>query len=128
MFGIGLAAIPAAAVLWLAYRAMQGSFLMPGFCVFSAVFGMYCPGCGGTRALEALFCGRLFLATWYHPLVPYTAAVYSGFMLSWGLHRLGVKRIRGWRFHNWYLYAGAGIVVFNFILKNILRFCFGILL
>lgn len=128
LFRIGLAALPLGAALAFLYLYLNKRQLLPGFCVFSVLFGAYCPGCGGTRALLALFQGRLLLSLWYHPLVPYTAVLYAGFMLTNGLHKMGVKRVRGWRFHNWYLWAGAGILAANFLFKNILRLGFGILL
>lgn len=128
LFYLGLAAIPAAAALYLLYRFLLQRFLPPVPCFFSAVLGIYCPGCGGTRALEALFQGKILLSLWYHPLIPYTAVIYCGFMATQGLHRLGVKRIQGWKFHYWYLWAGIAVIVVNFIVKNVLRICFGILM
>lgn len=127
LFYMGLAAIPAAALFVLAYLAAR-PFLPGGFCIFSDLLGFYCPGCGGTRALLALLRGRLLLSVWYHPLVPYMAGIYLGFMGSQGLSRLGWKRIRGWRFHNWYLWTALGLLCANFVIKNILRLCFGILM
>ena len=128
LFRIGLAALPFGAALVFLYLYLNEKQLLPGFCVFSVLFGAYCPGCGGTRAFLALFQGRLLLSFWYHPLVPYGAILYTGFMFTLGVHRLGVKGFRGWRFHNWYLWAGAGILVINFLVKNFLRLGFGILL
>lgn len=127
LFYMGLAAIPAASLFGLCYWA-AGPFLPKGFCIFSNLFGIYCPGCGGTRALGALLHGRLLLSVWYHPLVPYIAAIYLGFMGSQGLHRLGWKKVRGWKFHNWYLWVGVVLICVNFIVKNILRLGFGILM
>lgn len=97
-------------------------------CVFNTFFGLYCPGCGGTRAVEALLHGHLLKSLWYHPIVLYTAVIYGGFMGSHMLKRFGVKRIKGWKFHNWYLFVAVGIIAVNFIVKNILRIRFGILM
>ena len=88
-------------------------------CVVYRLFGIYCPGCGGTRAVSALLTGHPLLATWYHPLVTYTVVIFGGFMLSQTLARLHIGRIKGWRFHEWHLYAAVGIMIGNFILKNI---------
>lgn len=97
-------------------------------CLFTTFLGIYCPGCGGTRALSALLHGHFLKSVWYHPLVPYGVFLYLGFMLTQGLHRLGVKKIRPWKFHNRYLGIGSGILIGNFIIKNILRLGFGVLM
>lgn len=128
LFIMGLASLPAAALVFFLHSFLVGRILPPGFCVFSALFDMYCPGCGGTRALMALLHGRILLSVWYHPLVPYGAVLYLGFMVSHGLRRLGVRRIRGWKFHNWYLWTAVALVCANFAVKNILRLGFGILM
>lgn len=40
----------------------------PPPCVFRKATGIYCPGCGSTRALRALFEGDFFAALRYNPL------------------------------------------------------------
>lgn len=97
-------------------------------CILSTVIGLYCPGCGGTRALEALVHGRILLSVWYHPLILYSAVIMGGFMLTQGLHRLGLRKIKGWKFHNWYLYGAIVLLVVNFIIKNMLRLIWGIVM
>ena len=89
-------------------------------CVLYFLCGIYCPGCGGTRAVKALLDGAILQSLWYHPLVLYSVVLYGGFMLTHTLERLHIKDIRGWRFHNWYLYGALTIWIVNFILKNIL--------
>lgn len=96
-------------------------------CVAYHYFGFYCPGCGGTRALISLLQGHILHSLWYHPLVPYSAALYGSFMLSHALARIThYKYFRGMRFHNWHLYAALVIVAVNWILKNILLLGMGI--
>lgn len=106
--------------------------VLPNFptfpCVFLSVLGIYCPGCGGTRAVEALIHGKLLLSVWYHPLVPYSVIIFVGFMVTQTLERLHIGKIKGWKFHNWYVYIALVIVAGNWILKNILMLGFGILL
>ena len=43
-----------------------------------------------------------------------------------GLERLGVGHVKGWRYHSWYLYVGIGLIVLNFIGKNMFRLIWGI--
>ena len=51
-----------------------GVITRQGFpCLFHLLTGLYCPGCGGTRAFRALLAGNLLLSIRYHPLVAYMA-------------------------------------------------------
>ena len=128
LFRIGLTALAAAAALAVLYRCILQDFLPGVPCFFSTFLGIYCPGCGGTRSLSALLHGHFLTAIWYHPFIPYFVFVYIGFLLTQGLHRLGIKGVRGWKFHNWYLWGGLAILTVNFIVKNIIRLKFGILM
>ena len=128
LFQIGIAALAAVLMLAVLYLCLLRRILPPIPCFFTTVLGIYCPGCGGTRALIAMLHGHFLKALWYHPLIPYTAVIYLGFMLTQGLNRLGLKRVRPWQFHNWYLWGGLTLMIVNFILKNVLRLGFGILM
>lgn len=57
-------------------------------CLFRLVTGLYCPGCGGTRAVRALLAGRLADSLRLHPLVPYMAAVTALWLGSRWLARI----------------------------------------
>ncbi len=126
LFHIGIVFIILGAAAGSAYWFLLRGRMPQVPCIMSTVIGLYCPGCGGTRAITALVHGRILLSAWYHPLIPYSAVIMGGFMLTQGLHRLGVKRIKGWKFHNWYLYVGIVILVINFLVKNMLRLIWGI--
>ena len=55
-----------------------GVITRQGFpCLFHLLTGLYCPGCGGTRAFRALLAGNLLLSIRYHPLVAYMAVVLT---------------------------------------------------
>nr|WP_296458502.1 DUF2752 domain-containing protein [uncultured Acetatifactor sp.] len=128
LFYIGLIFLAAGAGVWAVYHFALGGTVPRMPCFFDKVLGIYCPGCGGTRALTALVHGRLLKAVWYHPLIPYLAVVGGGFMLTQGMERLGIRQVRGWRYHAWYLYAAIGLIVLNFIVKNVLRLFWGIMM
>ena len=50
-------------------------------CDFLSKTGLYCPGCGGTRAVKSLLRGDLIRSFLFHPFVPYSAIMYIVFML-----------------------------------------------
>lgn len=98
-------------------------------CALLTLFGVYCPGCGGTRAFNAMLHGHFLQSLWYHPLVPYSVALYFIFMSSWTLARFGLFGIKkGIAFRSGYMYGMIAIVVVNFIVKNLLKFCFDIVM
>lgn len=91
-------------------------FRMP--CLFQMMTGLYCPGCGGTRAVRALLSGHPVLSFLYHPVVPYMASVDVWAAVSWILYfATGNRRFRP-ELDDRIAYAAAGIVILNFIIKN----------
>ena len=101
----------------------------PSGCVFWLLFDAYCPGCGGTRAVDALLHGHFLQSLWYHPLVLYTAALYLIFMVSWTLAKAGLFGVkRGLVFRPGYLYGMLVVLAVNFIVNNLLKFCFVIVM
>ena len=98
-------------------------------CVIWSLFGAYCPGCGGTRAFNALLHGHFLQSLWYHPLVLYSAVLYFLFMASWTVAKFGILGIKkGIAFRAGYLYGMLAIIAVNFVAKNVLKFCFDIIM
>ncbi len=98
---------------------------MPG-CVFQTVLGLYCPGCGGTRAFWALFRGDILKAIYYHPGAIYGVGLYLVYFISQSLMRISKGKLWGMKFCPMYLYIMLGIIVLNFIVRNVLLFFFDI--
>lgn len=95
-------------------------------CLFQALTGLYCPGCGGTRAVKALLKGQILRSFLYHPVVLYAALVVAGLCVYRLLfHVTGQDRFRK-RLEDRCLYVGLGIITVNFILKNLLLIVWGI--
>ena len=130
LYRIGLVILgAAAAAIPLFLLFVSGRDLSQSQCLFWRFFGLYCPGCGGTRSVDALLHGHMLQALWYHPLVPYMAGVYLAFMISWTaakLHLFGLNM--GMKFRPGYMYGMLVIIGFNFLLKNVLRMCFDIVM
>lgn len=113
--------------LLLFYVAGVDKGLFPT-CVFYNRYGLYCFGCGGSRAVKALLRGNILASLYYHPVVLYTVAIYIVFMMSQTLHIISKGRIKGILFHSWFLFGALIIIILNFIVKNILKFGFHIML
>ena len=95
-------------------------------CLFHLLTGLYCPGCGGTRAVRAMMAGNLGLSFQYHPLVLYTAAVLTLELVSLAISK-AAKNPRLYLGHETlFVYIAAGIVVVNWICKNVLLVFFGV--
>lgn len=118
---IGACGLGFALILYLLYQIMPvhlEKFFMP--CMFKTVTGLYCPGCGGTRAAAALFKGKFLLSFLYHPIVPYTAVIYIWYMFSHSLERLSRGKIKaGMSYRDAYLWIALGLVAGNFLVKNL---------
>lgn len=89
-------------------------------CSLHAMTGLYCPGCGGTRACYALLQGHILDSFLAHPLVLYLAVGYVVYMFSHILQILTHGKIRGLLFCPYYCYVGIGILLTQFVVKNIL--------
>ena len=117
---IGLFVLTGAYLLWKQLAAYD---LLPHLsCVWKDILGIYCPGCGGTRAFEALIHGHVLQSLFYHPLIPYIALLMVLYMGSWSIYYLSKGRIWGIRFRPWYLYLSLVIIIIQCVYKNILSF------
>ena len=111
--------------VFLRYIGREGLGLLPG-CVFRRYTGLYCPGCGGTRAVYYLTQGQLIRSFLCHPFVLYMAVVYVAFMAVCFYRRHFSRKtyppIRVER----YAYVAIAILLFQFVVKNILLLGFHI--
>lgn len=128
LYVLGLIFMVFGGIAFLIYYFVFVPVLPPNACIFWKLFHIYCPGCGGTRAVRALLHGELGKSIWYHPVVLYTTVVFGGFMLTHTLEKFSVLHIKGWKFHEWYLYGALVLIIVNWILKNVLLLGFNIIL
>lgn len=107
------------------------TFLYP--CLFHQLSGLYCPGCGGTRAVKALLEGHFISCFIYHPVVFYCFILYVVFMGSHTLEHIWKKWnnmqkksphkklfVRGLEFKVIYVYLGILIILVQWMIKNII--------
>ncbi len=95
-------------------------------CVMLRVSGLYCPGCGGTRAVVSLLRGNLIQSVMYHPAVLYGVVLFLVYFISQTLMRLTKGKVKGLSMKPCYLYILLGIIAVNFIVRNVLVLAFGI--
>lgn len=90
-------------------------------CFMNAFWHIYCPGCGGTRAIDYLLHGQLLKSLASHPVIVYLAALFLSYFLpatyTYVMKRNGKKY---YRFHPWTLFVLLGIIVGFFVLRNLL--------
>lgn len=102
--------------------------LLPG-CVFRSLTGLYCPGCGGTRAVLELMKGHIIKSLWYHPIVMYVVILdiryLLGHMVRW--MSSGKCQMKS-GYQSWYGYGAALIIIGNLVIKNFLLLVCGITL
>ncbi len=93
-------------------------------CYFHSITGMYCPGCGGPRAVVSLFQFRIFDSLKYHAFVLYSLILYIIFMSNFFYHKHITKHIEKVFSLVHYIYISIGIIILQWILKNIFLFIF----
>jgi hypothetical protein len=115
-------------ILCIVYKIfdIQISGNLPGRCFLHEMTGYYCPGCGGTRAVDALLRGHWGKSLYYHPVVVYTVVVVILYVLSHTLSILTKGRVRAMLFRPAYLYIMVGIILLQWIVKNAVYFLAGI--
>lgn len=93
-------------------------------CLFATVTHLYCPGCGGTRAVRALVSFHFIKSLLYNPIV-----IVGG--LVWAYYYIGsiITKIKNngkvyASFCEWSLWFVLIVLLGNFIIRNILLVCF----
>lgn len=92
-------------------------------CGFRFVTGYYCPGCGGTRAVRALFSGKFVTSFFYHPFVIYCAIIMAVFMITNTIQLISRNKLKiGLKYRHGYIYGGVVVIIVNWIIQNIYIF------
>ena len=116
----GLILAAAGVLFWYAYQKLGfrlEHYIPP--CIFRQVTGYYCPGCGGTRAVYALFSGHLIKSFCYQPIVLYAVVVGGCFLLSQTVERLSKGKLAiGMRYRDGYMWIALALIIINFLIKN----------
>lgn len=100
-----------------------------GLCAFSRKTHLYCPGCGGTRAVKYFLTGDMLSSFLSNAIPIYTAILL---LRIWAalFHNTVVEKFRPgkkkWKlFYQWEMWTILVVVVGYFVLRNIFLMCFG---
>lgn len=109
-----------------AYHFFDYSFYGRGTdCGFKYLFHCYCPGCGGSRALDAFLHGKIITSILCHPAIAITFCLFMAYFLP-ATYTFLIKRNGKlyYKFHSFTLWTLLAIIVIHFIIRNILLICF----
>ena len=114
-----------AGMLYALWKYVWGEPTISGCWIYQNL-GVYCPGCGGTRAVIALSRGKIFQALYYHPAVPVTFFIGALYLLSQTIWRLRGRQ--GWALHydDRWPFMLLGLFLFHCALRNLLWLGLGI--
>ena len=104
---------------------LKDNVFIPG-CWFFQNLGIYCPACGGTRAVLSFFHGDLIQSIYYNPIV------FIFFLLTFSylvIYTIGILlRNENLRipFHKVNIYILSFVLIINWVLKNYMLFHFNI--
>lgn len=89
-------------------------------CFFKAVTGIYCPGCGGTRAVKCMLSGNFLKSLYHQPAILPGTVVFLIFMVTHTIEKIFPQgKIKGIKFRMVYVYVFLGLLMLNMIMKNI---------
>ena len=100
-------------------------YFLKTHCLFHRLTGLYCPGCGGKRAVYLLFHGHPLLSLWYHPLVVYTLFVLVYYLFCFLKKKLLHPSVKK-PLPSWPLWGALILLFANCLLKNALLIFFHI--
>jgi len=121
--------------LWITLIVMAVAYLIWRFalgcppiseCWFYGNFHIYCPGCGGTRAVIALVHGHYLQSLYYHPAVLFIAVSIVAYLASQTIWRLRGKRGMVLHYTDRWTDCVLAIFLINCAIRNFLWFKFHI--
>ena len=117
-FKLGLV-VPIIVVMF--YLAISKISWMKDLCIVRKNTEFYCPGCGGSRGVQAFFSGEILKCIYYYPAYLYAIVYYIIYMGSNALRLITKGKVKSVRYKNIHLYILLAIVLVNWIVKNIMK-------
>ncbi|MCI8275795.1 MAG: DUF2752 domain-containing protein [Lachnospiraceae bacterium] len=119
LYRLGLAAILTVAAALFLIKWFRIPLAGPLFaCPVYSMTGLFCPGCGGTRAFALLLQGKIWQSALCHPLVIYGLTLFSLFMISHTLKIFTRGKIKGFAYRHIYIKIAVAFLILNVLVKN----------
>jgi hypothetical protein len=96
-------------------------------CPFHAFTGLYCPGCGSTRAIFQLLQGNLIAAFRYNPLTVVFLFTLLAYSLFYVWTRMTKKPFSGFFLKPLWIWLLLAVILLFWILRNIPVYPFTVL-
>ena len=88
-----------------------------GSCTFHTLTGLWCPGCGNTRSVNAMLHGHFLLAVRNNISIPFLAVVLCGFYIELVFDIFG-KKVKILTRKAWIWWTILGLFFVYFIVRN----------
>lgn len=115
-------------IFTLIYNFFLYRYISVPSCFFFDHFGLYCPGCGCTRAFLALLNLDFDLSLYYNPVVIYCVIILFIYFCTQTVDRLLKHSKFIMPYSNWYGYIGIFIMIIHCVYRNYLLLFYGITL
>lgn len=103
----------------LLYKYIFNNSFSISSCFFYEHLGIYCPGCGCTRAFLSLLNFDFALSLYYNPVVLYCAIIVILYFITQTIDRIFKHSKYLMPYSNWYGYVGIFIMIAHCVYKNL---------
>lgn len=92
-------------------------------CAVYKTFGIYCPGCGATRAVYSLYHGKILKSIYYNSIILYLVVIDFWYLITEGIAKI-LKKENKFFIKNIkiYLYLALIILAINWGIKLLMIF------
>ena len=89
-------------------------------CMFHDLFHLYCPGCGGTRAVYLLLQMHPIQSFLYHPIVLLLALMLADYYIGAVITLIKRNGKRYYYLKEWFCYIVLAVILLNWGIRNLL--------
>lgn len=110
-------------LLSIIYISYLREILVIPKCIIYEKFGIYCLGCGCTRAVYSLYNGNILKSIYYNPLIVYIILIVLGYLITEGIAKITKKENKIMTKNiNVYIFIGLALLIINWIVKLIMAY------